>query len=54
MFNRVVFHWEQALDRALYALANPARRAIARCLTAGEQNLSTLAAPLTLSFPAAS
>ncbi|QOI99396.1 MAG: winged helix-turn-helix transcriptional regulator [Phycisphaeraceae bacterium] len=50
----MVSHREQALDRVFHALANPARRAIVRRLTSGEQNLSTLAAPLKMSFPAAS
>lgn len=36
------------------ALAHPARRAILRRLSEQEQNLSELAAPLKMSFPAAS
>ncbi len=42
------------LDRVFHALAHPARRAIIRCLTAGERNLSELAQPLDMTFPAAS
>jgi len=42
------------LDRVFRALAHPARRAILRRLTDNERNLSELAAPLKMSFPAAS
>jgi DNA-binding transcriptional ArsR family regulator len=42
------------LDRVFHALAHPARRAILRQLADREQNLSELAAPLRMSFPAAS
>jgi DNA-binding transcriptional ArsR family regulator len=42
------------LDRVFHALAHPARRTIVRRLAAGEKNLSELAAPLSMSFPAAS
>jgi DNA-binding transcriptional ArsR family regulator len=42
------------LDRIFHALSHPARRAILRRLTDREQNLSELAAPLRMSFPAAS
>lgn len=42
------------LDRAFRALAHPARRAILRSLANQERNLSELAAPLKMSFPAAS
>jgi len=42
------------LDRVFRALAHPARRAILRRLAVREQNLSELAAPLKMSFPAAS
>lgn len=42
------------LDRVFHALAHPARRAILRRLSTQEQNLSELAAPLKMSFPAAS
>jgi DNA-binding transcriptional ArsR family regulator len=43
-----------ALDRVFHALAHPARRAMLRRLTHGERNLTELAAPLRMSFPAAS
>ena len=36
-----------------HALAHPARRAIIRQLSGGERNLSELAAPLKMTFPAA-
>jgi DNA-binding transcriptional ArsR family regulator len=42
------------LDRVFHALAHPARRSMLRNLTGGERNLSELAAPLRMSFPAAS
>ncbi len=41
------------LDRVFHALAHPARRAMIRQLSYGERNLSELAAPLKMSFPAA-
>jgi DNA-binding transcriptional ArsR family regulator len=43
-----------ALDRVFHALAHPARRAMLRNLAAGERNLSELASPFNMSFPAAS
>lgn len=42
------------LDCVFHALAHPARRAMLRSLAGREQNLSELAAPLNMSFPAAS
>lgn len=42
-----------SLDRVFHALAHPARRAILRQLRGREQNLSELASPLNMSFPAA-
>lgn len=42
------------LDLVFHALAHPARRAIVRQLSSGERNLSELAAPLKMTFPAAS
>ncbi|MBS2025623.1 MAG: helix-turn-helix transcriptional regulator [Deltaproteobacteria bacterium] len=42
------------LDLVFHALAHPARRAIIRQLTGGERNLSELASPLKMTFPAAS
>jgi DNA-binding transcriptional ArsR family regulator len=41
------------LDRVFHALAHPARRVIVRQLSGGERNLSELAAPLKMTFPAA-
>ena len=41
------------LDLVFHALAHPARRAIIRQLAGGERNLSELAAPLRMTFPAA-
>lgn len=41
------------LDLVFHALAHPARRAIIRQLSNGERNLSELAAPLRMTFPAA-
>ena len=43
-----------SLDRVFHALAHPARRAMLGRLASGERNLSELAAPLRMSFPAAS
>lgn len=42
------------LDLVFHALAHPARRAIIRQLSGGERNLSELASPLRMTFPAAS
>lgn len=44
----------QRLDQVFHALAHPARRAIVQSLVAGERNLTELAAPLRMTFPAAS
>jgi DNA-binding transcriptional ArsR family regulator len=41
------------LDLVFHALAHPARRAIIRQLSTGERNLSELASPLAMTFPAA-
>jgi DNA-binding transcriptional ArsR family regulator len=41
------------LDLIFHALAHPARRAIVRQLSIGERNLSELASPLKMTFPAA-
>jgi DNA-binding transcriptional ArsR family regulator len=43
-----------ALDLVFHALAHPARRAMLGRLAEQERNLSELAAPLRMSFPAAS
>ncbi|WP_035605054.1 metalloregulator ArsR/SmtB family transcription factor [Haloferula sp. BvORR071] len=42
------------LDKVFHALAHPARREMLRHLAGGERNLSELAKPLRMSFPAAS
>ena len=54
MLNHMVQDRSPALDRVFHALAHPARRTMLRRLTEGERNLSELAAPLRMSFPAAS
>jgi DNA-binding transcriptional ArsR family regulator len=54
ILNHMVYDRSPALDRVFHALAHPARRAMLRRLTGGERNLSELAAPLRMSFPAAS
>lgn len=41
------------LDVVFHALAHPARREIIRQLSGGERNLTELAAPLKMTFPAA-
>src|SRR5438128_8098445 len=43
-----------SLDRVFHALAHPARRAMLTQLASGERNLSELASPFRMSFPAAS
>ena len=40
------------LDLVFHALAHPARRAMIRQLAGGERNLSELASPLKMTFPA--
>jgi DNA-binding transcriptional ArsR family regulator len=44
----------RSLNRVFHALAHPARRAMLRQLAGAERNLSELASPLRMSFPAAS
>ena len=44
----------EMLDAVFHALAHPARREMLRRLTERERNLSDLAGPLEMSFPAAS
>jgi DNA-binding transcriptional ArsR family regulator len=41
------------LDQVFHALAHPARRAMIRQLSGGERNLSELASPHRMTFPAA-
>jgi DNA-binding transcriptional ArsR family regulator len=50
----MVKYTSSSLNRVFHALAHPARRAMLHRLTGGERNLSELAAPLRMSFPAAS
>jgi len=54
ILNHMVLDRSPNLNRVFHALAHPARRAILRQLADGERNLSELAAPLRMSFPAAS
>lgn len=51
--NQMVLDASPRLDLVFHALAHPARRAIIRQLSGGERNLSELAAPLKMTFPAA-
>jgi len=53
ILNQMVLDRSPRLDLVFHALAHPARRAIIRQLTLGERNLSELAAPLKMTFPAA-
>jgi DNA-binding transcriptional ArsR family regulator len=50
----MVKHQSRSLDRVFHALAHAARRDMLRRLADGERNLTELAAPLHMSFPAAS
>ncbi len=54
ILNHMVSESPKVLDRVFRALAHPARRAIVRRLAGGELNLSELAEPLRMTFPAAS
>jgi DNA-binding transcriptional ArsR family regulator len=54
ILNHMVLDRSPRLDRVFHALAHPARRAIIRQLSGGERNLSELASPLRMTFPAAS
>src|SRR5262245_24709142 len=51
--NHMVLDRSPRLDLVFHALAHPARRAILRQLSDGERNLSELASPLRMTFPAA-
>jgi DNA-binding transcriptional ArsR family regulator len=53
IINHMVLDRSPKLDRVFHALAHPARRAIIRQLAGGERNLSELASPLRMTFPAA-
>src|SRR6516225_5244680 len=54
ILNHMVNYSGRSLDRVFHALAHPARRAMLGRLMNGEHNLTELAAPLRMSFPAAS
>ena len=54
MLNHMVKDQSATLDEVFHALAHPARRTMLRSLAERERNLSELAAPLRMSFPAAS
>jgi DNA-binding transcriptional ArsR family regulator len=54
ILNHMVKDSSRSLDRVFHALAHPARRAMLRRLAGGERNLSELASPFRMSFPAAS
>jgi DNA-binding transcriptional ArsR family regulator len=54
ILNHMVQDRSRSLDRVFHALAHPARRVMLRRLAGGERNLTELAAPLRMSFPAAS
>lgn len=54
ILNHMVLDASPNLDRVFHALSHPARRAILRQLSDQEQNLTELAAPLRMTFPAAS
>lgn len=54
MLNHMVSNHSPVLDHVFHALAHPARRSMLRRLAGGERNLSELAGPLKMSFPAAS
>jgi DNA-binding transcriptional ArsR family regulator len=54
MVNHMVKDQSTTLDRVFHALAHPARRRMLRRLADGERNLTELAEPLAMSFPAAS
>ena len=54
ILNQVVSDSSQSLDDVFHALAHPARRAMLRQLSDRELNLTELAEPLKMSFPAAS
>lgn len=54
IINHMVVDQQSRLDLVFHALAHPARRAIIRSLSDAERNLSELASPLRMTFPAAS
>jgi DNA-binding transcriptional ArsR family regulator len=52
--NHMVYNSSATLNRVFHALAHPARRSMLNRLADGERNLTELARPLRMSFPAAS
>ena len=54
ILNQVVVYSSKSLDAVFHALAHPARRTMLRQLADRELNLTELAEPLKMSFPAAS
>lgn len=54
MLNHMVAQEPEAIDRVFHALSHPARRAMLRSLAEGDRNVSELASPFEMSFPAAS
>ena len=53
LLNHMVSYTEP-LDRVFHALADPTRRQMLRSLASGDRNISELAAPFRMTFPAAS
>lgn len=53
ILNHMVLDRSPKLDLVFHALAHPARREIIRQLSGGERNLTELASPLKMTFPAA-
>lgn len=53
ILNHMVLDRSPRLDLVFHALAHPARRAMIRQLSGGDRNLSELASPLKMTFPAA-
>jgi DNA-binding transcriptional ArsR family regulator len=54
ILNHMVYQDASPLDHVFHALSDPTRRAMLRTLAGGQRNLSELAAPFNMSFPAAS
>lgn len=54
ILNHMVYQDASPLDDVFHALSDPTRRAMLHTLAGGQRNLSELAAPFNMSFPAAS
>src|SRR4051812_23069433 len=54
ILNHMVVQNATALDGVFHALADPTRRAMLRRLASGQRTIGELAAPFSMSFPAAS